>query len=283
MQYFYSVFCTLITVSSTQLNLKSLVNLVCMSLDDEEEEETIFFWVTLSIASQCLHPQVIPSSSIPPCCPLMLPSHWCFSFLTTCPFLSFSIPPFLPLSCHSVVKWNEVSAEFIIPPAAVCQQQLSFPHVSLPFFLPSPLPLFVTLTAHLFFLPSFTLSCLLPSLSLSLNPFHLCCHPLFYFPHRQACQEDSATCPHAVWCCSICMCMCPYSARCEHIVVCERHCLCPLDIKQVWAWVSLSLCFSRTQKEIKLRKGYSLGIFLHACKDEKTEECKQIWSPGQIA
>lgn len=151
MQYFYSVFCTLITVSSTQLNLKSLVNLVCMSLDDEEEEETIFFWVTLSIASQCLHPQVIPSSSIPPYCPLMLPSHWCFFFLTTCPFLSFSIPPFLPLSCHSVVKWNEVSAEFIIPPAAVCQQQLSFPHVSLPFFLPSPLPLFVTLTAHLFF------------------------------------------------------------------------------------------------------------------------------------
>lgn len=157
--------------------------------------------------------------------------------------------------CPATLWWNEMKCQLSLSSLQLLSansNSLSLMCLCLSFSL--PLCLFLSLSPPISFLPSFTLSCLLPSFSLSLNPFHLCCHPLFYFPHRQACQEDSATCPHAVWCCSICMCMCPYSARHDHIVVCERHCLCPLDINQVWAWVSLSLCFSRTERN-QTKKG----------------------------
>lgn len=146
-------------------------------------------------------------------------------FLTTCPFLSLS-PSHPPSICPAARRWYELMCQlsWSFPPAAVCQTQLSSPHVSLWLFLPSPLPLLVTLTASLPLSTIFHSIMSAPPFLLS-RPFpsHLCSNPLFYFPPRQACQEDSATCPRAVWCCSVCVCVCVCACYIDYtfVFVCE--------------------------------------------------------------
>lgn len=142
MQLFYFLFCTL------------SVWFACLwTTVDEEAFIELHYPMGHSVSiHKSSSPIVFPSTSAVPFCSPHTDVSVSWPHVLFSPSLSH---PFLLLSCHSVVKWNEVSAEFIIPPAAVCQQQLSFPHVSLPFCLPSPLPLFVTLTAHLCFFAIF--------------------------------------------------------------------------------------------------------------------------------
>lgn len=136
MQYFYSVFCTLITVSSTQLNLKSLVNLVCMSLDDEEEEETICF---LSYTIHCItvppstsHPVFFYSTLLSPYVALMFLflDHMSFSFL----FYPTLPPSVLPL-CGEM-KW---SVSWVYHPSSCCLPTATlFPSCVSAFLSPFP-------------------------------------------------------------------------------------------------------------------------------------------------
>lgn len=103
----------------------------------------------------CLYPTTIHAKSLPcllpslstllsPCIPLT----FVYLFLNNMSF--FSLSPFhRPSICPAALQWYELMCQvsWSFPPAAVCQPQLSFPHVSLWLFLPSPLPLLVTLTA----------------------------------------------------------------------------------------------------------------------------------------
>lgn len=120
--------------------------------------------------------------------------HSCF--LTTSFYFPLSHPPSI---CPAAPWWYELMCQlsWSFPPAAVCQLQLSFPHVSLSLLLSSPQPLLVTLTASL--LSAIFHSMMSAALSFALIPsVRLRSHHLFYFPLRQACQEDSTTCPQAV-------------------------------------------------------------------------------------
>lgn len=150
-------------------------------------------------------------------------------FLTKCPVLPLSCPP---LSiCPSVLWWNELMCQLgwssLQLLSANCNsislmcRCLSPPHTHT--------HLSLSLSPPLCSLPSFTLSCLVFSVSLSLHPSHVGSHRLFYFPLRLACQEDSTPCP-AVWCCSVCvhLCMCAF---------------CTL------LWVSVSTCVCRSGEQ----------------------------------
>lgn len=189
--------------------------------------------------------------SSPPWYPFMLLTHLLHVYLLlnqmscSSPLLS----PSFHLSFRTVVKWTDVSAGLIIPPAAVCQLQLYFPHVSLSPPTPTHTHLCLSLSPPLYSLPSFTLSCLVFSVSLSLHPSHVGSHRLFYFPLRLACQEDSTPCP-AVWCCSVgvCLCVCTFCTLLwVSICTCvfrsgeesERERLCPSQLHLVWLWLFL--------------------------------------------
>lgn len=132
----------------------------------------------------------------PPCCLLVSLSHLSICSLTTCPFfhsLRSTVPPSVPPLCSDMnwcVRWVDHSLQLL----SANHNSLSLMCHCGSFSLPLCLSLSLSLPRSF---PSFTLSCLPPSLSFSLPslPSHLCSHPLFYFPVRQACHEDSSTCP----------------------------------------------------------------------------------------
>lgn len=132
-------------------------------------------------------------------------THLYISLLTT-----FSFFPFFSVSsiCPSPQLWNELMCQL-----SWSSLQLLSANCISPFFMCRCLS-FSSLCLCLSLLPplysSFTLSCLPFSVSCSLHPFHVCSRCLFYFPQRQTCQDDSATCPHSVWLHSVGMCMCMF-------------------------------------------------------------------------
>lgn len=168
-----------------------------------------------------------------------------YCFLTTCPFISLSVPPSLHLSHRSVVIWTDVSAELIIPSSCCLPTATLFPScvsASLP-LLPSASPChshrlspFRHLSLYHVYCPlfgshSFPPSLLPPSLlfpsetGLSGRFSHLSTSSLMLF-----CLHV-----HVFMRCTLCrVCIC------KHIYVCISAeklgwgCLCPLDTNQLW-------------------------------------------------
>lgn len=179
-------------------------------------------FLPLSCHPTALHPFPPSISLPPPCCLLIFLSHLfrVYLFLNHMSFsftLRPTLPPSVPPLCGDMnwcVSWVDHSLQLL----SAKRNSLSLMCHCDSFSL--PLCLSLSLSPPRSFPPSFTLSCLLPSLSLSFLPSHLCSHPLYYFPLRQACQEDSTTCPRAVWCCSVWVRICASAARyVEHTFV----------------------------------------------------------------
>lgn len=163
-------------------------------------------------------PRLPVSTLLSPYVPLTLNST-SIHFLTTCPFLSLSVPPSLYLSRRSLVIWTDVSAELIIPSSCCLPATTHFPScvaVSL------PLCLSLSLSPPLSFPPSFTLSCLLPSLSPSSLPSLLHSHPLYSFPSETGLSERFSllsTSSLMLFCLNVCVCVwC--TLWCLHIRLC---------------------------------------------------------------